>query len=298
MDIQKDMHMAQHEVIQDVPTRWNSEYAMMERLVELRASISVELCDSDVDNLSSREWKLMAAAVKVLQPLDQATTELCADRYPTLSKVIPLVHCAQVVLHKHTSQGEEAASFARSLLRILATRLSGLKIANVPANAMLVDPRYKDICYTEDSQKKWANAALATAANEIMPVQNECSQAPVCPDMEKPPANTLWSVFSSLTSNVLQDNAHESVPSQVAECLGAPVLPRSENPLEWWKTHGSRLYPALAKVAQKYLSIPATQTRSERLFSTAGNVVSSRRELLLPDHVKQLVFLHENLRVQ
>lgn len=38
--------------------------------------------------------------------------------------------------------------------------------------------------------------------------------------------------------------------------------------------------------------------RSERLFSTAGNVVTSRQELLLPDHVEQLVFLHENLRVQ
>lgn len=157
------------------------------------------------------------------------------------------MHCAQVVVHKHASQGEEAASFARSLLRSLATRFPGLKMANVPANAMLVDPRYKDICYTEDSQKKWAKAALAAAANELMPAQNECSHAPVCPAMEKPPANTLWSVFSSLTSNVLQDNAHESVPSQVAEYLGAPVLPRSENPLDWWKTHGSRLYPALAK---------------------------------------------------
>ncbi|KAH8026488.1 hypothetical protein HPB51_020980 [Rhipicephalus microplus] len=194
--------------------------------------------------------------------------------------------------------GEEAASFARSLLRSLATRFPGLKMANVPANAILVDPRNKDICYTEDSQKKWAKATLAAAANELMPAQNECSQAPVYPAMEKPPANTLWSVFSSLTSNVLQDNAHESVPSQVVEYLGAPVLPQSENPLEWWKTHGSRLYPALAKVAQKQLSIPATQSRSERLFSIARNVVSSRRELLLPDHVEQLVFLHENLRVQ
>ncbi|KAH7977182.1 hypothetical protein HPB51_026968 [Rhipicephalus microplus] len=194
MDIQKDMHMAQHQVIQDVPTRWNSEYAMIERLVELRAPISVELCDLDVDTLSSREWKLMAVAVKVLQPLDQATTELCADRYPTLSQVIPLVHCAQVVLHKHASQGEEAASFARSLLRSLAARSPGLKMANVLANAMLVDPRYKDICYAEDSQKKWAKAALAAAANELMSAQNECSQAPVCPAIEKPQLN-LFGVF-------------------------------------------------------------------------------------------------------
>lgn len=224
MDIQKDMHMAQHEVIQDVPTRWNNEYAMMERLVELHAPISVELCHSDVDNLSSREWKLMAAAMKVLQPLDQAMTELCADCYPTLSQLIPLMHYTQVVLHEHVSEGEEVASFARSLLRSLATRFPGLKMVNVPANAMLVDPRYKDICYTEDSQKKWAKATLAAVANELMPAQNDCAWAPVCPAMEKPPANTLWSVFSSLTSNVLQDKAHESVPSQVAEYLGAPVL--------------------------------------------------------------------------
>lgn len=96
----------------------------------------------------------MAAAVKVLQPLDQATTNLCADRYPTLSQVIPLMHCTQVVLPRHVSEGEEAASFAKSLLRSLATRFPGLKKAHVPANAMLVVPRYKDICYTEESQKK------------------------------------------------------------------------------------------------------------------------------------------------
>lgn len=81
---------------------------------------------------------------------------------------------------------------------------------------------------------------------------------------------------------------------QVTDYWGAPVLPQSENPLEWWRNHGSRLYPALAKVARGYLSIPATQARIERPFSTEGNV-SSRRELLLPEHDEQLVFLHEKL---
>lgn len=95
----------------------------------------------------------MAAAVKVLQPQYQATTELCADRYPTLSQVIPLVHCTDVVLREHVDEGEEAASFARSLLRSIATRFPGVKMALVPANATLVDPRYKDICYTEEGKK-------------------------------------------------------------------------------------------------------------------------------------------------
>lgn len=52
---------------------------MMERLTKLRAPISPEVCESDLDNLSAKEWKLMAAAVKVFQSLDYATSELCAD---------------------------------------------------------------------------------------------------------------------------------------------------------------------------------------------------------------------------
>ncbi|XP_042148139.1 zinc finger BED domain-containing protein 4-like [Ixodes scapularis] len=87
IEIQKDMHMNALEVVQDVSTRWNSEHSMMERLVKLRAPISAELSESDsVENLSTKEWKLMAAVVKVLQPLQQATAELSADRYPTLSQ--------------------------------------------------------------------------------------------------------------------------------------------------------------------------------------------------------------------
>lgn len=38
----------------------------MERLVKFRAPMSPELCKSDLDNLSAKERKIMAAAVKAL----------------------------------------------------------------------------------------------------------------------------------------------------------------------------------------------------------------------------------------
>ncbi|KAH9365830.1 hypothetical protein HPB48_013366 [Haemaphysalis longicornis] len=216
MNIQKNMHMAQQEVIQDVPTRWNCEYAMMERLVELRAPISLELCESDVDNLSSTEWKLMASAVKVLQPLDQATTELCADRYPTLSQVIPLVHCTEVVLREQVHEGEEAASIVcKEPLCSIATRFPDVKMALVSANATLVDPRYKDICYAEESKKKWAKkATLVAAATELVP--EDCAQTSPCPDMEKPSANTVGSFFFAKlqSANIVfieQQSANDSI---------------------------------------------------------------------------------------
>ncbi|KAH7979350.1 hypothetical protein HPB49_009126 [Dermacentor silvarum] len=96
------------EVIQDVLMRWNSEHAMMARLVKLRTVITVELSEPDaVPNLNASEWKFMNAAVQVLKPLDHATIELCGDRYPMLSQVIPLLQCTEVVLAEHVSEGGE-----------------------------------------------------------------------------------------------------------------------------------------------------------------------------------------------
>ncbi|KAG0411813.1 hypothetical protein HPB47_011069 [Ixodes persulcatus] len=92
--------------MQDVPTRWNSEHAMMSRLLELRTAISAELSASDsVENLSSAEWKLMAGLV------------------------IPLLECTEITLKEYISEANEVASFAISLLRSLKTRFVDVKMS-------------------------------------------------------------------------------------------------------------------------------------------------------------------------
>ena len=42
----------------------------------------------------------------------------------------------------------------------------------------------------------------------------------------------------------------------------------SLDPLEWWKMHNTQL-PTIAKLARKYLAIPASSAPSERVFSRA-----------------------------
>ena len=44
----------------------------------------------------------------------------------------------------------------------------------------------------------------------------------------------------------------------------ASPLPLEENPLNWWKAH-EKMYPFLAKLAKRYLSIPGTSLSAERL---------------------------------
>ena len=66
--------------------------------------------------------------------------------------------------------------------------------------------------------------------------------------------------------------------------------------LSWWKKNQQN-FPLLAKFARKYLVIPASSTKSERVFSTGGNVVTPKRGRLDPDMVEQLVVCHENVNL-
>jgi len=66
------------------------------------------------------------------------------------------------------------------------------------------------------------------------------------------------------------------------------------NPLDWWRVHASD-FPHLAKLALKYLSIPATSAPSERVFSTAGLTIAKDRARLEASRANELVFLHDSV---
>ena len=107
----------------------------------------------------------------------------------------------------------------------------------------------------------------------------------------------------TLLSDVLGTDAAErdAVPMDAAEMAHREVAnyvalgPAQDcHPLEWWKENCQKL-PLLAKLAKKYLCIPATSAPSERAFSLAGYIANQRRACLLPERVNMLVFLAENL---
>ena len=58
--------------------------------------------------------------------------------------------------------------------------------------------------------------------------------------------------------------------------MDQPCIDTDSKSLEWWKLKSS-LFPAMAKLAKKYLSIAATSMRSERVFSSGGYIVNNFR---------------------
>ena len=64
--------------------------------------------------------------------------------------------------------------------------------------------------------------------------------------------------------------------------------------LHWWKQHEAVL-PLLASLAKKILAIPASSSKSERVFSTGGNIVTAKRNRLSPKNVESLIVIKENM---
>ncbi|KAH7985407.1 hypothetical protein HPB52_025659 [Rhipicephalus sanguineus] len=81
---------------------------MLARLLKLKTAVTIDLTENDsVENLTNGEWRQVSAFVAVLQPVEEATTAACAESYPMLSLVVPLVHCMKLLLSDKTSDCDE-----------------------------------------------------------------------------------------------------------------------------------------------------------------------------------------------
>ena len=70
----------------------------------------------------------------------------------------------------------------------------------------------------------------------------------------------------------------------------------SVDQLEWAKHHETQ-FPLLAKLVKVVFPVPAASSKSERVFSVAGNVVTPKRANLNPEKVEDLVLVKCNSRL-
>ena len=57
----------------------------------------------------------------------------------------------------------------------------------------------------------------------------------------------------------------------------------------------SRLFHLLSQLVKTFFSVVGTSVPSERLFSSAGNLITDKRDHLSPENVEKLLFLYENI---
>jgi len=83
------------------------------------------------------------------------------------------------------------------------------------------------------------------------------------------------------------------IDKEISTYENLPDADKNQNVLKWWKSVSSSL-PLLAAVAREVLAIPASSTKSERLFSCAGRVSTPSRHNLAPEKLEEIVIINKN----
>lgn len=146
---QEKQNAPKHVLVQMVATRWNSEYYMLQRLLEQRSCVSNVLLESDTTNLTGVQWKLAENLHFMLQPLEEITRLASGDSFPTLSQIIPCLYTL-VLFYENNDKTGAIREFCEALSSAIKTRFKNVMKSDIALSAMALDPRYKLLVLKDD----------------------------------------------------------------------------------------------------------------------------------------------------
>ncbi|XP_018960105.2 uncharacterized protein LOC109090725 isoform X1 [Cyprinus carpio] len=120
--------------------------------------------------------------------------------------------------------------------------------------------------------------------------------SPLRGDLQLEPRIRMSPLPQSMYDILLGEDPTERMPEihqQLENYIAEPLCRRSLSPLQWWRNKEHR-FPAVARLARKYLSIPATSVSANRVFAPRESPVTQRRATLGSKHLDHILFLHQN----
>ncbi|XP_078487107.1 zinc finger BED domain-containing protein 4-like [Ciona intestinalis] len=326
--VQMDLNLPKHKLIQDVPTRWNSTFFMLERLLEQKPAINqLYQTHGEFQNLSFNEWKLVDSLTIVLKMFDKATCELSGEA-ATISHILPIKVNLVRKLKRFEHENAEGRLFGiGTFISVLKEQLEhrfSKPHRGVPqakdcyfynddvyttcAVAAILDPRFKTSWLDDTEEVTRLSTAIQQLALQNVSSENtgvDAGEHLSSTDDSGNEDSILFEcplsddqIVDTETTPGLEQNAEQQknkIKTTVMRYIGSQRIKSSKSPLDFWMDHRVDC-PALFSLAVSLLSCPPTSVSSERLFSSSGVIVSPLRNRLKPKNVEVLKFLHYNLR--
>lgn len=163
---QNNVSIIGHKLIQDVPTRWNSCYDMLERVVEQSAAIFAVASDDKLSKTASNnvktyrltfdEHSTVEGLLQLLLPFKKATSILCAENAPTISKVLLCMAKINDIINSKT--------FSPTIMKVVNVMKQQLQkrtdFEDISVMGAMLNPDLKSGSFLSDEQKHQAHKLL------------------------------------------------------------------------------------------------------------------------------------------
>uniref|UniRef100_W5L2R2 Zinc finger BED-type containing 4-like 2 n=1 Tax=Astyanax mexicanus TaxID=7994 RepID=W5L2R2_ASTMX len=311
-------------LVLDDPSRWATAIDMCESLLELKWVVSSVLEEQKAaPNLADHQWRLLHELVPVLRTVRIAASFLSEDINAAISALMPCLQGVSRLLGQNMA--ECSCPVVRGVMERIRTgmekrwRLSDEE-ALLESPAVLssfLDPRFKEMRFLSPH----ARSKLHDKVKELLSVQafnddgtvdqeidsglevgrgNEAEGGPAVLGLDDPlPIPTVASLDSPESCPSAEEG--DSIELQQNENFAGVSSPEQVNenvlvglsPLHWWRNKEHR-FPAVARLARKYLAIPATGIPADRAFAPRESAIAHRRAMMGPKHLDHVLFLHQN----
>lgn len=313
----------------DVVTRWNSTFDMIQRVLKMKNAIISTLAilstsqknqnesesGESISSLQNKEWIIAEQSVKVLEIFNVVTTAISAEQNVSASTII--FYYKQIVRHLNSfdlsTVMPEIENMINKLQSELKKRFQDIEDNQLIAQATILDPRVKQFGFIDQTKYKRAIENLYTkvANTKLLDLDERETTNSQENDIEEEkqdiepqkndPLKDLWMEFDKEVQQHLKPtNPKASAIVEVDRYIDEPILPRknalglNQDPLAWW--HQRRhIYPKLFQIMKTRLCIMATSVPCERIFSKAGQIINEKRESLKTEKASQIIFLSYNL---
>ena len=305
-----------HTLKQDVSVRWNSQFFMLQSLHnEMDNVIAILEKEKQYDKLEllqNLDKQLLKSIIDFLHPFHTATVQLSLEIEPTFHRVWPTLHRLMSVCTPTLNDSEIMREIKTAFSTILQEKYT---IHPMHKIATVLCPAFKSLTFQTAEQK---NATYTEVRQQIDMQTSEvsgngtqlhslgqsslysagegsrdCTAIANLPEkkikLSSQPDVDFLAEYMIMGGGTERSNSIHELDTYLE------MLPLDNNDvLNFWRSHKHQL-PKMAILARKVLSIPATSTPSERIFSACGHTLNDRRARMNAETLEKLMFLKYNM---
>ncbi|XP_078112300.1 zinc finger BED domain-containing protein 4-like [Sander vitreus] len=238
-DIQKELDLPQHRIIQLVPIHWNSTLHM-ESILEQKRALTIYAGEhGKISILTVDQWTLVGNLIDTLSPLEQVTLEIGRSD-SSISCIIPSITVLKMLLEVKGAKARGIKTLRDTMLDSLKARFEKADKTKCLVLATLLDPRYRGHALapgTLSNAKYWIkddHATLSEAKKRKRASSDDQGPDPkrIRVEEEKEEDACLSDMLEQMYANLLEQTDHP---------LRRLMMRRSSFSLSSWiNTYGSR----------------------------------------------------------